>query len=231
MATVEQAEELEQRIAMEVGRDGVHVAARMANYGVGRLLNDLHKVRAAIGGASLHRSNESGSVRQFAAKVGTAQRDVVTIGDERVLKEMRSELRRQGVDFAVEREGKELVLHFRASDAKVLARALDRATERVDARIEDAAAKRDVAQRIEDRLAKTNDEAGRSRTVERDDPAHDAQELDDHERGAVVDETPKRAGDDPLAPKRIVMPPTPARTMDEAPDVELPVQGPRLGGR
>lgn len=213
MATVEQVEDLEQRFITEMSRDASQVTVRYAGRGGIVMLHGAHAALEAMYSRlpSLRREGglEHGSVREFGKAVGGAQRDVVDIGDKRVLAEVRSELRKSGVEFAVDRRGKEVILHFRTSDSKVLAAALERATERVDKRVAEAGAKRDVAEAIRERTEKpSKDSEAKERELDRDQDAperegevrdaedleREARDLDAEEPALEVEDVPARTG-------------------------------------
>lgn len=157
MATLEKAEELEQRVMINAGEKGAEALMRLpgtlsklllaagAKGGqyIGGKYNDLHDHLQnsidAFADGMRERAHEKkwGSevtVKEFSDTV-EGKREIVDVDDDELVDEVRQELRKHGVTFAVERDEEgQHYLHVRGNDASLIAHALERAQERLDGR-------------------------------------------------------------------------------------------------
>ncbi|HJG52015.1 MAG TPA: DUF3801 domain-containing protein [Brachybacterium faecium] len=106
-------------------------------------------------------------LEEFAESV-EGKREVLELEDNELVEEVRQELRKHNVTFAVEQDDQErFYLHVRGNDANLIAHALDRAQERLDALrtrdepTQDRADDRDEPEQAQD----TPDREGRQRTT------------------------------------------------------------------
>lgn len=201
MATLDKAEQLEERLVMAAGQQGVSATLRLTTESSKRLARGAGSVMLGTGklvwgvGAGTQRAlseslrdmaegireraheKEWGSevpLEEFAESV-EGKREVLELEDNELVEEVRQELRKHRVTFAVEQDDQErFYLHVRGNDANLIAHALDRAQERLDAlRTRDEPTQdRDDADRDEPEQAQdTPDREGRQRTTpEQDSP-------------------------------------------------------------
>lgn len=151
MATLEKAEELEQRVMVNASERGTEMLARLSAQTSRWILSGSWEMGTS-GAAMLARTfaesaqqmrervlartqadpTSEVSLEEFSELTG-GRREVVSIEDSEVLEEVRAELEKHGVTFAIERgEDDEHYLHVRGDDAQLIAHALDRAQERLD---------------------------------------------------------------------------------------------------
>lgn len=106
--------------------------------------------RAQVARRREHARGGQVSMRRFAARSRNQSRDVVRVDDPQVARAMQQDLTRRRVEFARERnEGGRVVLHFRSTDANLVADSLERAAERVDAQ-RGAATRQPLQQRVQE---------------------------------------------------------------------------------
>lgn len=161
MATLEKAEQLEERLVMSSTQQGVQISLRATSDVAKRLTSwsaDATKkmgagmTRTAANGAralseALQEMAEGIRERAHEKKWGSeipledfaetvdGKREVVSLEDNELVDEVRQELRKHGVTFAVEQDDQDrFYLHVRGNDANLIAHAIDRAQERLDAR-------------------------------------------------------------------------------------------------
>lgn len=160
MATVEQAEHLEQRVLADVSRAATRVSMRMGANGLRACLGVLRDaaLRLQTGGP------ERGEVSIQAFSKVSSERDVVGLEAREITREVRRELSRHGVLFAIEKgvDGQAWV-HVQAKDAKLIAHAMERAEESVDRRIARQQARAEAAQGIKERVAGIRQERSEKR--------------------------------------------------------------------
>lgn len=160
MATLDKAEQLEERLVMAAGQQGVSATLRLTTetgkrltrwsgtavkktgvgmartvaYGHQALSESLREMADGI--RERAHEKEWGSevpLEEFAETV-EGKREVVALEDDELVEEVRQELRKHRVTFAVEQDDQErFYLHVRGNDANLIAHALDRAQERLDA--------------------------------------------------------------------------------------------------
>ena len=184
MATVEQAENIEQQVMVNAGRGSVSATVRVTERGVDGIMQAVNALRDAIGQRQderkTARGNEPGQVSMSEFKqTMTGDREIVALEDTRVADILTTELKRLDVRFAVESpEPGVQEFHVQGRDAKVLVHALNRAQSAVYDREDDALAKTQIKEKIgekvEERTAGERSEA-RERTPERDAPTRDTQ--------------------------------------------------------
>lgn len=150
MATLEKAEELEQRVMINAGEQSAQALIRLSGKATQEIVDGgwkFTKGRAAAFQRTLgdmadgirDRSHEKkwGSevtVKEFSDTV-EGKREIVDVDDDELVGEVRQELRKHGVTFAVERDEEgQHYLHVRGNDASLIAHALERAQERLDGR-------------------------------------------------------------------------------------------------
>lgn len=150
MATLDRAEQLEERFAMAVTQQGVQAVMKIEEAGLRwsvRTARDLPGTTAQALGDFADRIREDAEARreraherEFGSEVDLKEfselggkREVVDIEDDEVLEGVRQELRKHGVTFAVERDDEgNHYLHVRGSDADLIAHALNRVQESLD---------------------------------------------------------------------------------------------------
>lgn len=150
MATLDRAEQLEERFAMAVTQQGVQAVMKIEEAGLRwsvRTARDLPGTTAQALGDFADRIREDAEARreraherEFGSEVDLKEfselggkREVVDIEDDEVLEGVRQELRKHGVTFAVERDDDgNHYLHVRGSDADLIAHALNRVQESLD---------------------------------------------------------------------------------------------------
>lgn len=161
MATLEKAEQLEERLVMSSTQEGVQATLRLTTESTKRLVQSTGSVVKGVGhvawgaGVAAQRGL-SDSLREMAegireraheqkwgseipledfAETVDGKREVVSLEDNELVEEVRQELRKHNVTFAVEQDDQDrFYLHVRGNDATLIAHALDRAQERLDAR-------------------------------------------------------------------------------------------------
>lgn len=160
MATLDKAEQLEERLVMGAAQQGVSGSLRLTAESSKRLAQGTGSVMLGTGklvwgvGADAQRAF-SESLREMAdgirerahekkwgsevpleefAETVDGKREVLELEDNELVEEVRQELRKHNVTFAVEQDDQErFYLHVRGNDANLIAHALDRAQERLDA--------------------------------------------------------------------------------------------------
>lgn len=141
MAVIDNGEDQMQRATADVGREGTRAAARLASTSAtelaGALMNAARTVRAQL---DHQRDRGKVSLRRFEDLSGGKQRDLVTLEDKEVVRDLERSLTRRGVTYAIERDtvdGKpQYILHIQGTDANIVADSLERASARIDARRE-----------------------------------------------------------------------------------------------
>lgn len=165
MATVENAEQIENQVMMNAGRGSLSASVKLAEDAQAGTFKALHALHDAV-----KEFNESGkshgqvSMRTFAESGG--DRDVIKLGDKRVASILSHELDRYGVQFAIDKPEKGVrEFHVHTRDAKVLETALSRA----EARVYDDAAKLGIKEKVKGALDRMEAPASReARELHRD---------------------------------------------------------------
>lgn len=161
MATLEKAEQLEERLVMSSTQEGVQATLRLTTESTKRLVQSTGSVmkgagHVAWGAGVAAQRGISDSLREMAegirerahekkwgseipledfAETVDGKREVVSLEDNELVEEVRQELRKHNVTFAVEQDDQDrFYLHVRGNDANLIAHAIDRAQERLDAR-------------------------------------------------------------------------------------------------
>lgn len=161
MATVEKAEQLEERLVTASTQQGVQATLRLTTeaskkvvekagaatksagqhiWGVGAdaksaLVESLQEMAQGMRDRAHERKWGSEIPLEDFAETVDGKREVVNLEDNELVEEVRQELRKHGVTFAVEQDDQDrFYLHVRGNDANLIAHALDRAQERLDAR-------------------------------------------------------------------------------------------------
>lgn len=192
MATVEQAEQLGQNATINASRDGLEMTVKAGADGVQRTVAALQALNQSLKSHRRDRKKDDEptqgkvSLKQFTRDVD-GRREVVGIEDRRLVDEITRELKRHGVEFAVERRGKEQTryFHVRGDDAGVVAHAIERAQERVDGIIARQESKISVKERIGrtlDRMEDPKSKAARAEKLGRDQPTPSMPKPDDDDR-------------------------------------------------
>lgn len=175
MSLHEQAENNTQRVTFELSRGAVKGTLHVTQAAGDSARQAAAQFRDALTQA-INQKMTTGkvSLTTFAQNVNGA-REVVSLDDQRVVRELDKELRRYGVTFAVEKQGSARTFHIAGKDAQVTSHALDNAMQRVDDRARRNETKRSLSERIQQRVEALGSRHGRDRT-----------------RDLVPDMTPKR---------------------------------------
>ena len=177
MATVEQAENIEQQVMVNTGRGSVSASVRLAERGVDGLMQAVNALRDALDQRQderkTARANEPGQVSMSEFKeTMRGDREIVALEDTRVADILTTELKRLDVRFAVDSpEPGVQEFHVQGRDAKVLVHALNRAQSAVYDREDDALTKAQIKEKIVEKVEeRTAGERGdeRERTPERE---------------------------------------------------------------
>lgn len=164
MALVETAEGMGQSVMVDLSRASFQATVTVAEKGLAGSWTALRALRDAARQVNAKRAT-TGQVRlRTFARISRGEREIIDIGDSRTAAKITRELKRLGVTFAVDRVQDGRVFHVQGSDAKVVAHALDVASEQVDRRIARNRVKKQVAQQVDDAVARKKSDA---RSVER----------------------------------------------------------------
>ena len=198
MATLDKAEQLEERLVISSAQQGVSASLRLTAESSKRLAQGTGSVVAGTGklvwgaGAATQRGL-SESLREMAdgireraheKKWGSevpledftetvdGKREVLELEDNELVEEVRQELRKHNVTFAVEHDDQDrYYLHVRGNDATLIAHALDRAQERLDTLRTRDEPTQDRDEPAQEQAQDTPDREGRQRTTpEKDSP-------------------------------------------------------------
>ena len=126
MATVEQAENIEQQVMVNTGRGSVSASVRLAERGVDGFMQAVNALRDALDQRQderkTARANEPGQVSMSEFKeTMRGDREIVALEDTRVADILTTELKRLDVRFAVDSpEPGVQEFHVQGRDAKVL---------------------------------------------------------------------------------------------------------------
>lgn len=203
MATIEQAEQLEQNATINASRDGFEMTIKAGAESGRKTVEALKALNQSLKSHRRDRKNKDDepkqgkvSLKQF-TRDAEGRREVVGIEDRKLVDEITRELKRHGVEFAVERRGKDQTryFHVRGDDAGVVAHGIERAQERVDGMIARQQSKISVKERI-------------GRTLDRMEDPQSKAARQKHERPLTPDQKQKQKpsvkpdDDDRKGPKR-----------------------------
>lgn len=204
MATVEQAENIEQQVTMNTGRDSFSATVRIAELsgnGIMRAVAALQETlneRREVGAERAQNRAGQIDMEEFTQNL-RGDRDIVSLNREDVADVLGAELTRLGVQYAVQTpEPGVHEFHVHARDAKVLAHALNRAQEAVYLRDDDAVVKTEIAERIADK-AHGRDEPEPERTREHEREQRDDARVPEREARDAAP-TPEREEPEPTFP-------------------------------
>ncbi|MEL4506279.1 DUF3801 domain-containing protein [Luteococcus sp. H138] len=156
MSLTEAAENQTERVTLEMSRGAVRATLAMTGGGLdnGRraVMDALAHFRDALAQAATKRMKTGKVSLTTFAEQSHGQREVVSLDDKKLTREVSKQLQRYGVTFAVERSGDARTFHLAGADAQVMAHALDRATKTIDDRAARAAAKVSLADRIKEKV-------------------------------------------------------------------------------
>lgn len=198
MATLDKAEQLEERLAISSAQQGVSASLRLTT-DTGKRLAQWSGTAAKKTGVGMARTVAYGhealseSLREMAdgireraheKKWGSevpleeftetvdGKREVLELEDNELIEEVRQELRKHNVIFAVEHDDQDrYYLHVRGNDATLIAHALDRAQERLDTLRTRDEPTQDRDEPAQEQAQDTPDREGRQRTTpEKDSP-------------------------------------------------------------
>lgn len=168
------------QVASRSGKAAVTLSVNVAK----GVANVPYTAAAAMWGAArqaIHDAKDSGRVtlKEF-SNLADGRREVVTLDDQAVSRELEKELKRHGVTWASEKQPDgSTTFHVQGKDIELVQHALGVAAQRVDERL---VSQRDVQPAVDD-----------VQQYGADDLREDAPDLPQ----SVVDETPARAGDEP----------------------------------
>ena len=198
MATLDKAEQLEERLVISSSQQGVSATLRLTTETGKRLtrwsgtavkktgVGMAHTV--AYGHQALSESlremadgiRERAHEKEWGSKVPLEEftetvdgkREVLELEDNELVEEVRQELRKHNVTFAVEHDDQDrYYLHVRGNDATLIAHALDRAQERLDTLRTRDEPTQDRDEPAQEQAQDTPDREGRQRTTpEKDSP-------------------------------------------------------------
>lgn len=165
MATVEQAEHMEQMVTADVSRASARLTAQVATNSLRTALSALQDAAHRLRSSRPQRGEVT--LQSFARVAG--ERDVVGLDAREITREVKRELARHGVLFSVEKgaNGQSWV-HVQAKDAKLIAHALERAEEALDRRIARREARAEAAVKIKERAAEIREERSQEREHKRE---------------------------------------------------------------
>ena len=145
MATVEQAEHMEQMVAASLTRSSARMSAQVGVHGLRATLRALQTAASRLGRTPERRGQVT--LQVFTRVAG--ERDVLGLDDKEITREVRRELSRHGVMFSVEKgQGGQSWVHIQAKDTEVAAHALERAEETLDRRIARREVRSELAEKI-----------------------------------------------------------------------------------
>lgn len=154
MALVETAEGMGQSVMVDLSRASFQATVTVTEKGLAGSWTALRAVCEAARQMNAKRAT-TGQVRLHTfARISRGEREIIDIGDSRTAAKITQELKRLGVTFAVDRVQAGRVFHVQGSDAKVVAHALDVASQQVDRRIARNRVKKRVAQQVDDAVAR-----------------------------------------------------------------------------
>lgn len=171
MATIEQAEHLEQMVTASLTRSSARLTSQVGVHGLraalGALQNAAHRLQTS--------GPERGKVSLQAFSRAAQDRDVVGLEAKGITREVKRELARHGVLFTVERgkDGQSWV-HIQGKDAKLVAHALEQAEQALDKRIARREMRDETATKIKERV----EEIRKERREQKHERGHGSPDLD-----------------------------------------------------
>lgn len=139
MAPIDNGEDQMQRVTADVSREATRATARLVTTSGSELARAMAKAAAAIRAQIAQQRNHGRvSINKLEELSNGRQRDLVTLEDKEVVRELERSLNRRGVSYAIERDTvdgqTQYILHIQGKDANIVADSLERASAMVDAR-------------------------------------------------------------------------------------------------
>lgn len=196
--SIEQAEQLGQNATVNATRSGFEVSTRagsqVGKQTVASTVAALQAINETLKSHGRGRKKDDEpkqgqvSLKEFTRDVD-GRREIVGIEDRKLVNEIRTELKRHGVEFAVEHRGSEQTryFHVRGDDAGIVAHAIERAQERVDGILARQHSKVSVRQSIDKTMSKDaeakTERNQRSQKLEGDTPKVPTPGIGDEQKG------------------------------------------------
>jgi len=166
-AAAQEAQQLTQRVAMSAGSQAFRVSVKLTKASGAALLSGLQSaLQGARAALEQQRTTGKVSMKEFAAT--NSARQVVSIDDASVGRELERTLKNYGLTFAVEKgvDGAQ-VFHVQGKDVQAVEHGLSQATARIDQKIARNATRQETAAKIKEQTAQRKAEAEAARAQKR----------------------------------------------------------------